>query len=295
MARFLSLALLASLFSGLFINDSRADPRAFRCDDGIGPFTIQVSVLDQQTISVDSIDRRVRTLVLTRRDEAGWSFAGGQGNVYNMFFNPAQTRVSLNKPNSETIECQLVAAPRVSPNGSRMQLRAGSWGGIVRQGPGSDFPRLDSLREGEPVTLTERTNVIFGGYPWFRVSYRGGQTGYKWGGILCGLNDNVEGLAGICNANAQAPAPRAPRIVGCEEGQIMDGGRCRDRTVRDAPGRCPPGTVPVPQTDNCVWATDRNGFEINPERKPQCPGLKAQCARGNARACGDYEATCQVN
>ena len=29
--------------------------------------------------------------------------------------------------------------------------------------------------------------------------------------------------------------------------------------------------------------------------KPQCPSLQAQCAAGSNAACGNYEATCQVN
>ncbi len=53
------------------------------------------------------------------------------------------------------------------------------------------------------------------------------------------------------------PAPPPPpklttRVTGCEEGFKLVKGRCKRLTERDAPGGCPPGTRPVPETDDCV-------------------------------------------
>jgi hypothetical protein len=52
-----------------------------------------------------------------------------------------------------------------------------------------------------------------------------------------------------------APPPRpklATKVTGCEEGVKLVKGRCKRLTERDVPGGWPPGTRPVPETDDCV-------------------------------------------
>lgn len=77
--------------------------------------------------------------------------------------------------------------------------QAKSWGGIVRSGPGQHYRKVGSLREGEWVIILERTNEIFQDRPWFKIKYRGGRIGYKWGGILCSVGEFVEGTFQTCN------------------------------------------------------------------------------------------------
>ncbi len=113
------VAALAGLI--LFALASPADAqntRSFRCDDGVRPFTVKVTVVDQRTISVNAIDGRVRTLRITQQREGERTYAGGQDNEYNMTFNARQGGASLNKPNSETIECPLVNAAQTQPRPS---------------------------------------------------------------------------------------------------------------------------------------------------------------------------------
>ncbi len=100
---------------------------------------------------------------------------------------------------------EIVAAAGTGPSGTQagdhaddMPFEAGSWGGIVRSGPGMDFPRVASLDEGEPIQVLERTEVMMNGYPWFKISYRGGRKGYKWGGILCAFGAERDGLFQTC-------------------------------------------------------------------------------------------------
>jgi Bacterial SH3 domain len=64
---------------------------------------------------------------------------------------------------------------------------AGSWGGIVRDGPSQQARQIESLSEGERVTLISREGALENGYPWFKISFRNGRVGYKWGGILCSV------------------------------------------------------------------------------------------------------------
>lgn len=90
----------------------------------------------------------------------------------------------------------------VNNDGNRAAItfprKAKSWGGIVRAGPGQNYRKKASLREGEWVTLLERTNKVFQDRPWFKIKYRG-RIGYKWGGILCSVGDYVEGTYQVCN------------------------------------------------------------------------------------------------
>lgn len=74
---------------------------------------------------------------------------------------------------------------------------AASWGGVLRAGPSADSRRLASLKERDPIQILERTDVVFNGYPWFRVKTRAG-TGYHWGGIICGRTQPIGGAFEIC-------------------------------------------------------------------------------------------------
>ena len=92
-------------------------------------------------------------------------------------------------------------------------VQAASGGGIVRSGPGTNYRRLGSLRQFEPVTVMGDTGVMMNGYPWFEIQYRGGRRGYQWGGLICSTNRPFAGTFDTC-ANfrrslqgSSAPAP----------------------------------------------------------------------------------------
>ena len=74
---------------------------------------------------------------------------------------------------------------------------AQSWGGIVRSGPGQQYRRDTSLREGEPIVILERSGEQFQGLPWFKISYRG-RIGYHWGGIICPKGQPIAGTFEVC-------------------------------------------------------------------------------------------------
>lgn len=79
-----------------------------------------------------------------------------------------------------------------------MNVPAISWGGIVRSGPGTDYPQIGRLANGDPVTITRETDQMYQGFPWFGVTLANGTKGYHWGGILC---DPTGQLEGTFNAN----------------------------------------------------------------------------------------------
>lgn len=91
-----------------------------------------------------------------------------------------------------------MASAQTAEAGFDRPVAAGSWGGIVRSGPGMEHARLASLREGERVELLYNTGVVWDGYPWFLIRFRNGQLGFQWGGILCRLEVPVDGLYQTC-------------------------------------------------------------------------------------------------
>ncbi|MEO1397375.1 MAG: SH3 domain-containing protein [Pseudomonadota bacterium] len=86
-------------------------------------------------------------------------------------------------------------------NGGLFPIAAGSWGGKVRNGPGTNFAQIGSLTNGERVTLLSNTGVMMNGYPWFEIRFKGGQRGHMWGGILCGTIQEVPGAYKMCDGN----------------------------------------------------------------------------------------------
>ena len=101
----------------------------------------------------------------------------------------------------------LAAAPAVAQNRQRpaasapdfdRPIEAGSWGGVVRNGPGQSHARLAALREGERVTLLFNTGIVWNEFPWFLIRYRDGQVGFMWGGILCSRGAQVTGTYQTC-------------------------------------------------------------------------------------------------
>lgn len=138
------------------------------------------------------------------------------------------------------------AAP--APAADEFPMVAASWGGIVRSGPGQTFSKTDSLREGQPVTLMGRTDVMENGFPWFKIAYEGDGSGYQWGGILCSTGAERQDMYKTCSAS---PPPRndppaaASRVkpkkaaVGCSSGRIMIDGQCIKKSA--AASFCGPG------------------------------------------------------
>lgn len=122
-------------------------------------------------------------------------------------FNADLARAYLNKltgerPASEPPRQTAAAAPNDFP------VEAGSWGGIVRSGPGQDYAKQDSLSEGETVSLMGVAPELDNGYPWFKIWYGKDQRkGYMWGGILCAKGAERPDVYKTCTAASPAANP----------------------------------------------------------------------------------------
>lgn len=92
----------------------------------------------------------------------------------------------------------------------QMAMEGASWGGSVRSGPGTEFAKIGSLKEGALVELEDNTGVQMNGYPWFKITQYndvGGVTlsGFQWGGILCSFNGR-DGVHQTCPPEWQGDA-----------------------------------------------------------------------------------------
>ena len=91
------------------------------------------------------------------------------------------------------------------------ELKIGSWGGNVRSGPSTDYPKIGGLTNDDPVVLLKKSKQTSDGFNWFKIAYGDGQVGYQWGGILCGFNSKVNGTFGICEKDKRS----TPRSYEC--------------------------------------------------------------------------------
>ncbi len=103
----------------------------------------------------------------------------------------------------------LITASTAQAQSPKFPIEVGSWGGKVRTGPGSSFKQVAALKEGDTVTIVEDTGVKMNGFSWFKIEFGDGQSGYKWGGVLCSRKTRVKGTFRQCEgyvASEEAPA-----------------------------------------------------------------------------------------
>lgn len=99
---------------------------------------------------------------------------------------PVQTAIEMER---EALAEQAAAA---------LPAKGRSWGGHLRLGPGQHFKSLGALTEGQPVTILERTDVLFQNLPWFRIRTATAE-GFTWGGILCAIDTPIDGVYLVCD------------------------------------------------------------------------------------------------
>lgn len=66
----------------------------------------------------------------------------------------------------------------------RLNAKAFSWGGKIREQPAMDAKQIGSTYEQQAISVIEKTDITMNHYSWFKISVDG-KEGYQWGGILC--------------------------------------------------------------------------------------------------------------
>ena len=72
-----------------------------------------------------------------------------------------------------------------------------SYGGVLRNGPGSDYDKLGSLVDGDDIEIIEAVGEWSDGYQWYLVNSQIGE-GFHWGGIFCS-QEPLEGVLATCS------------------------------------------------------------------------------------------------
>ena len=98
---------------------------------------------------------------------------------------------------------QPAAATPAATAGALLEAPGLSYGGKVRSGPGTKYPQVGSLFEGDRIKIVRNTGVHFNGYDWFEVQ-QGDLVGYHWGGLMCS-NQPVAGVFQQCRAGVVSP------------------------------------------------------------------------------------------
>lgn len=211
--------------------------------------------------------------------------------------------------------------PNASGDSMDFPIVARSWGGIVREGPGGNTKKISSINEGDQITLMGVAEGLDNGFPWFKIAYGSApEMGFMWGGIICAIGAERSDVFKTCPnqeivnvqdgpPKKQAKAEKKPKSekkpkkekIVCGENWKLQNGRC---VVNQ---NCGPNATRSPEGDcycnknyemsggKCAWKKNKNGFEIDPWKKPGCKGLQKQCSAGNTKACIKFEETCQVN
>ncbi len=64
------------------------------------------------------------------------------------------------------------------------------------------------------MVLLERFDVASNDYPWLKLTFKAGQVGYQWGGILCALGAAIEGVYKKCEKDKRS---LVSRLFACSE------------------------------------------------------------------------------
>lgn len=166
----------------------------YTCNEGI-PLIVEYINTRSASIAVISIDSSPKIVLESVRSASGAKYANNKWTLHTK----GNTAI-VNWGDGDDICKQVTNNQTQYDQKSELALprKAKSWGGIVRSGPGQNYRKLASLREGERVVLLQKTRKVWNNYPWFKIKYRG-RIGYKWGGILCSLGEHIEGTYQICN------------------------------------------------------------------------------------------------
>lgn len=172
-----------------------ADPDYF-CDGGEITINVTLPAEGEEMARIDFDGQDAEELEPIDIED-GQRFEGG-GYILMI----EQGKVTLELLDGQLTECASLEAVRQQrgevPAPANLPAPGFSYGGKVRQGPGTQHEQVGSLQLKEPVTLLEDTGIDLNGYSWFRIEFGEGQTGYQWGGILCSPRQ-IEGLFNPCS------------------------------------------------------------------------------------------------
>ncbi|MGE0039523.1 MAG: SH3 domain-containing protein [Xanthobacteraceae bacterium] len=200
----------ALLLLGLAPGQASAQSREFFCTD---KSSVTIKVIDAKTVSVGKLQGK--TIALKQNPKSPRTFVSSKAAVA---IAKDEKSIRLRQAGADDMTCvfpkpagQKTKSPQVAsddtvkagkPKSAATKFKAfkgQSWGGIVRAGPGQEFDKLASLKEGDPITVIEQSKEM-DDYFWYKIRYgKQNRTGYQWGGIICAVGQTVQGALGQCD------------------------------------------------------------------------------------------------
>ena len=183
----------------------------FICDAGDISHSVTILPDEKRVELTTSVGEMVDPSLAGTRSLAEVPVASGfayEGEGLRFFGKEAEG--FLQEGGYDPIACELVLAENEMPEqeasannasqgeGPLLNTPGRTFGGNYREGPGQEFAKLGSLREGTPVTLILNTGVAQDGYDWYRVRLSTGVAVYMWGALLCAEAMTPTGTNGDC-------------------------------------------------------------------------------------------------
>lgn len=199
----------ALLLLGLAAGEASAQSREFFCAD---KSAVTIKVIDAKTVSIGKLQGK--TIALKQNPKSPRTFVSSKAAVA---IAKDEKSIRLRQAGADDMTCvfpkpagQKTKSPQVAADdtakpgkpkaGGKFQaFKAKSWGGIVRAGPGTEFDKLASLKEGDPITVLEQSKEM-DDFFWYKIRFgKQNKTGYQWGGIICPVGKPVPGTFEQCD------------------------------------------------------------------------------------------------
>ena len=153
-------------------------------------------------------------------------------------------------------------------------IEAGSWGGKVRSGPGTNYKQIGSLKNGDVVQLLENTREMMDGYPWFKIQHGDGKVGYQHGSILCAYDQEMKGIYSICEIDnrpqkaSEITSQASSEIKGCScGGKVRSGPGSNNKQIGSLSNGAPIYLLEREKIENCLESFYRSAsslvFQLN--------------------------------
>lgn len=131
--------------------------------------------------------------------ESGCDIKAGSPSVSSakLVFTPYGNEEEPGEETQETANAEEASVELTAASETVFPREARSHGGAVRDGPAMTRSLVDTLNDGDNITIVEDTGQTMNGFNWYKVRYQGGK-GYHWGGLICVEGKPLQGALDVC-------------------------------------------------------------------------------------------------
>ena len=208
-------AVIALSAFSISIAQAQTMTEKFFCGAGDITYTVNISPMQPGVANVDvsvgeMMDQNLRRQFLLNRTNpmTGIAFSGIDARLGKVTFTAKDENSGKLSFGSETLSCDFDTPYYDTGNNRRNDNRLAdgevavnvpgrSLGGNLRAGPDSSYNLIQFTPMGEPIRLINRTTVMNGGKPYFKVKSMG-NVGYMKGKHICSEGRKIDGVVKRC-------------------------------------------------------------------------------------------------